>query len=157
MLPSANLRAAAYYIARTWTACPHCGLATLLTALAVSAGHEIRDDESDDWEPVEAHAFSFYIAAVSVPVHRQLRKHAPDFRFICDEATGDAGWANHCEHCCLPIDDDLLHIEPGGHGFVPCSEDQAATVSLLKVDEPFEALAAGYAVEPEFFAFMQHN
>lgn len=156
ILPSANLRATGYYIAHRWATCPYCGAATLLTALAVGAGHEMRDDESDDWEPVEAHAFSFYIAAVSAPVHRQLRKQAPNFRFVSDKTTGHAGWANHCEHCGLAVDDDLLHAEPGGHGFVPCSENQAASVYLIEVDEPFEALAAGYALEPEFFGFMQH-
>ena len=154
-LPSANVRAAGYYIARTWTACPHCGVATLLTALAVGAGHEIRDEESDDWETVAAHALNFYITAVSVPVHRQLRRLAPNFKFVADEVTGFAGWVNHCEHCGRLVDDDLLHVEPGGQGFVPCGEDQAAHVFLMAVDEPFEALAAGYALEPEFFAFMQ--
>jgi hypothetical protein len=128
----------------------------MLTALAVGAGHEIRDDESDDWESVDAQAFSFYIAAVSAPVHRLLSKLAPHFRFVSDESTGAAGWANHCEHCGLTVDDDLLHVEPGGHGFVPCSENQAAGVSLIEVAEPFEASAAGYALEPEFFAFMRH-
>lgn len=154
-LPNANIRAASYYIARTWAACPHCAAATLLTALALARGHETRDDDADDWQPVQGNAFISYVAAVSPGVYRQLRTEAPNLRFVSHEATGDSYWANHCRHCGFSIGDDELHGEPGTHGFVLCSEAHAAGVDLIEVREPFEALAGGYALEPEFFMFMR--
>jgi hypothetical protein len=152
--PSANLRAAGYYIARSSAACPHCGTATGVTALAVAPGHETRDDESDDWLPVAANAFCFHVAAVSPAVCRRLLEEASNFRLVASE-TGSAHWANHCEHCGSELSDDELHCEPGAHGFVPCSEAQASGITLVEVPEPFEASVGGVALEPEFFEFMR--
>jgi hypothetical protein len=154
-LPNANLRAPSYYIARTCVACPHCGAATLLTALALGAGHEARDDELGEWEAVQANAFCFYVAAVSRAVYRRLRRTAPNFKFVRSEGAGDGYWANHCQHCDLVISDEELHGEPGVHGFALCSEVHAANVDLMEVREAFEASAGGYALEPEFFALMR--
>lgn len=154
-VPNANLRAQSYYIARTCVACPHCGASTLLIALALGSGHEARDDELGEWEAVPANAFCFYVAAVSRAVYRRLRRNVPNFKFVRGDSAGDGYWANHCQHCDLVIADDELHGEPGVHGFVLCSEVHAANVDLTEVREPFEALAGGYAIEPEFFAFMR--
>jgi hypothetical protein len=166
-LPNANLRAALYFIARTRVACPHCGAATMLTALALGPGHEIRADDTDaddtgadetsTWQPVEANALCFHVAAVSPVVYRRLRSDAPNFRFGCGETTGTAYWANHCQHCSALIGDDELHGEPGSHGFVLCSEAHAARVVLIEVHEPFEAAAGGYALAPGFFDCMQRT
>jgi hypothetical protein len=155
VLPNANLRAARYYIAHTRAACPRCGAATLLTALALGPGHEICDEESDDWQPVEAHAFCFHVAAVSPGVYRRLRRDAPNFEFVSGDTTGNSGWVNHCQHCSAVISDDELHGEPGVHGFVLCSKQHAANVALIEVRESFEAAAGGYALEPEFFGFVE--
>jgi len=152
--PSANLRAAGYYIARSSAACPHCRATTRLTALAVAPGHEIRDDDSDDWLPVAANAFCFHVAAVSPSVYRRLREEAANFKFVLCE-TGAACWANHCQHCGAALGDDELHCEPGAHGFVPCSEAHASGITLVEVREPFEVSAGGVALEPEFFEFMR--
>jgi hypothetical protein len=149
------LRASRYYIARSAVACPHCGAATLLTALALGAGHEARDDELGDWQAVPANAFCFYVAAVSQAVYRCLRKCAANFKFVPAGSAADGCWANHCQHCDLTIDDDELHAEPGTHGFVLCNEAHAASVDLIEIGEPFEAAAAGYSLEPEFFALMR--
>jgi hypothetical protein len=154
-VPSANLRARSYFIARSCVVCPHCGTSTLLTALALGSGHEARDDELGDWADVQANAFCFYVAAVSRTVYRRLRRHAPHFKFVRGESAGEGYWANHCQHCEIVIDDDDLHCEPGAHGFVLCSKVHAASVDLMEIREPFEALAGGYALEPEFFGCMR--
>ena len=156
-LPNANLRAQSYYIARTCVACPHCGASTLLTALALGSGHEARDDEWGDWETVQANAFCFYVAAVSRAVYRRLRRNAPNFKFMRSDSAGNRYWANHCQHCDLVLADDDLHGEPGVHGFVLCSAEHATSIDLIEVREPFEALAGGYALEPEFFSFMRRD
>jgi hypothetical protein len=127
----------------------------LLVALALEGGHETCEDDADAWQPVAANAFIFFVAAVSSVVYRRLRKDAPQLRFVSHETTGDFYWANHCQHCGRSISDDDLHGEPGTHGFVLCSEAHAAAVDLIEVFEPFEALAGGYALEPEFFTLMR--
>jgi hypothetical protein len=150
-----NVKAQSYFIARARALCPHCGAETVLSAVALGRGHEIRDEDSDDWQPVEANAFVFAVAAVSQPVSRRLRDLAPHLRLGSQEHSEESCWTNHCRHCGHSIEDDELHGEPGPHGFVLSSEAHAASVDLIEVHEPFEASAAGYAPEPEFFALMR--
>ena len=149
------MRAASYYIARTCVACPHCAAATWLTALALPPGHDTREDDTDDWQPVPASAFLFYVAAVSRAVWRRLRRDSPNLSFASSETTGNSYWANRCQHCELLLGDEILHGEPVIYGFTPCSEAHAASITLIEVFEPFEALAAGYTLDPEFFALMR--
>jgi hypothetical protein len=51
------------------------------------------------------------------------------------------------------LSDDQLHCEPGG--FMPSDALEARSISLTLVRQDFSALASGYALEPEFFAFMR--
>ena len=153
-LPSANVRSASYYIARTCAACPHCGAATWLSALALPPGHETRVEDTDDWQPVPANAFLSHISALSATVCRRLRAIAPDLSFASSDPTGNSYWANRCRRCDFLVGDDSLHGEPGIHGFSLCSEAHAASVALIAICEPFEAFVAGYTLEPEFFALM---
>jgi hypothetical protein len=148
-LASANVRAASYYIARTHIPCPHCGAVTPLVAVALPPAHETLDDESRDWQSVCANAFLHCLEAVSCTVRAHLRSAAPNFRFVNH-------WANHCEHCERILADDQVHGEPGC-GFTPIGEDEAADIILTEVSEPFEACAAGYSLEPEFFARMRRG
>jgi hypothetical protein len=148
-LASANVRAASYFIVHTHIPCPHCGAVTPLIAVALPPAHETLDDESDGWQSVPANAFLHCLEAVSCTVHVRLRQAAPNFRFA-------SYWANHCEHCEQVLGDDHVHGEPGC-GFTPIGEDAAADIILTEVAEPFEALAAGYSLEPEFFARMRRG
>jgi len=148
-LPTANVRAASYYIARTRIPCPHCGAVTPLTAVALAPAHQTWDDDSQEWQSVQANAFLFYLEAVSITVHARLCRPVPTFVFDCY-------WANHCEHCERILDDQHVHGEPGC-GFTPLSEDEAADIILTEVAEPFEACASGYSLEPEFFARMRRS
>jgi hypothetical protein len=154
-LQNANVRSARYYIARACVACPHCRAATWLTALALPPGHETRDEDTDDWQAVPANAFLFHVATVAAAVGRRLRIIAPNLSFISSATTGNSYWTNRCRRCNLLVGDDMLHGEPGAHGFALCSEAHAASIGLIEVCEPFEALAAGYTLEPEFFALMR--
>jgi hypothetical protein len=78
------------------------------------------------------------------------------FRLAHSAATLSSYWANHCEHCGTLLGDHELHCEPDG-AFTPSSEAAAANIHLLRIQEPFEAVAAGYAFEPEFFGFMRKS
>jgi hypothetical protein len=148
-LPNANVRAASYYIARTSMPCPHCGAITRLTAVALAPAHETCDGESEEWQAMAANAFLFYLEAVSITVHARLIQAAPNLAF-------DSYWANHCEHCERIVGDHEVHGEPG-RGFTPQSGDDAARIVLTEIVEPFEASAAGYSLEPEFFALMRRG
>jgi hypothetical protein len=50
--------------------------------------------------------------------------------------------------------DHDLFCEPGG-AFLPTTELSAGLIQLLPIDEAFEAAAAGYAHQPEFFDAMR--
>jgi len=147
---SINIRSPRFLVARTVAACRHCRSLTTLIAVAVPPGHEtLEPDEEaidgneavDTWQFAEHHALLFQIEFLPSTVAARLQPLA-SLRY-------DAYWANHCARCGLPQDDHDLFCEPEG-AFVPNSESSAALIQLLHFDEPFEAAAAGYAVDPQF-------
>jgi hypothetical protein len=167
-LPDPNVRSRSYYVACTNAGCWHCGLSTRLLALAVPHGHEILDadppDPDDDqdaaapgaWQRANINAFLFYVEFLSDGVQRRLIQLSRDYRLARSAATLSSYWANHCQHCGALLDDHELHCEPDS-AFMPTSEDAATSIQLVQIQEPFEALAAGYALEPEFFRFMKKS
>jgi len=145
-VPDANIRSSSYYIAETQAQCPACGRWTRVLALALPAPHEILIE--DEWQPADVGAFLFYLTELPEEV-RHLLQTFSFFRLSCVDDASDPCWANHCEHCDAPVSDDELHCEPGG--FMPGHADEAQTISLIEVRQAFRAVAAGYAVDPEFF------
>jgi hypothetical protein len=152
-----DFRATSFIAATTRVQCSHCGRVTGVLALAVPPNHEVLDAETSDeegtWQPVAARAFLFYVSHLSEPVLRRVLALCPTYREAYSEVTWNSYWANHCEHCDSLLPDHELHCEPGV--FMPINESEAANIELLTIDEPFEAEAAGYALEPEHFQFMQ--
>ena len=164
-LADANVRSDTYYIARTNVRCWHCGLSTRLLALAMPHDHETLDGDtqaeadggdavSDPWQRAAVNAMLFYVERLRDDVRDRLNRISPFFRLAHSAAPLNSYWANHCEHCDTLLDDHELHCEPDG-AFMPCSEAEAGNILLLHIDEPFEAVAAGCALEPEFFRFMR--
>jgi hypothetical protein len=166
-LPGANVRSQSYFVARTSVRCPHCGLATRLLALALPQDHETLDEDARDddedcaerppeaWQRAGVNAFLFYVERLPGEVRDQLNQLSRLFRPAHSAATLNTHWTNHCEHCGRPLDDHELHCEPGA--FMASSEAAAATIELVRIAEPFAAVAAGYAMEPEFFACMRKS
>lgn len=156
--PDPNYRSPKYSIARAATRCWHCGQSTSVLALLLPEEHETLDPDSDEesnaWQSAGASAFLFYIAYLPDGVQRRLFQLSSTIRAAHSDATANRYWANHCEHCGLLLDDHELHCETTG-AFMPCSESEAQKIVLLQVCEPFEALAAGYALETEFVRFMR--
>jgi hypothetical protein len=109
---------------------------------------------SVDWQRAGVNAFLFYVESLPEPVQGRVRELSQSFQLAYSDATLNSYWANHCEHCSRLLGDHELHCEPEG-AFVPISEAAAAGIRLLRVDEIFEAAAAGYALEPEFFGLMR--
>jgi hypothetical protein len=153
-----NYRSPNYRIARADTRCRHCGRTTRVLALLLPEDHEALDTETAEelnaWQLAGTNAFLFYVAHLPESVQRRVFQLSPTFRVAHSKATSNAYWANHCEHCDTLLDDHELHCEPDG-AFMPCSEAEAGNILLLQIDEPFEAVAAGCALEPEFFRFMR--
>src|ERR1700688_1845411 len=160
-LADANIRSQTYYIARTNVRCWHCGLSTRLLALAMPHNHETLDGDtqadadggdpaSDAWQRTAVNAMLFYVEPLPDGVQDRLNRILPFFRLAHSAATLNSYWANHCEHCGTLLGDHELHCEPDG-AFTPSSAAAAANIHLLRIQEPFEAVAAGYAFEPEFF------
>ena len=151
-VPDANIRSSSYYIAATSVRCQSCGQWTRVLALALPAPHEVLIE--DEWQAADAGAFLFYVAELPEHVRRRLQTSS-FFRLSRMEDASDACWANHCEHCDAPVSDDELHCEPGG--FMPGDAQEAQDISLFAIAEPFRAVAAGYAVDPEFFVHMRKD
>ena len=167
-LPDPNVRSQSYYAVCTDTGCWYCGLSTRVLALAVPHNHEILDADApgvtgghdaavpDEWQRANINAFLFYVEFIPAGVQRRLTQLSRHYRLAHSNATLGSYWANHCQHCGALLGDHELHCEPDG-AFVPTSEGAATRIQLLQIHEPFEALAAGYAFEPEFFRFMNKS
>jgi hypothetical protein len=155
----ANVRSPGYYIALTHALCRNCRGSTLVLALAATRDHETLDAETPEgtepWQHAGIVAFLFHVTGLSNEVQRRLLPFSPEFRPQRRVAGSNAYWVNHCQHCGGVLDDHELHCEPGV--FMPGSEEEAAEIELLKIDELLEAAAAGYAPEPEFFEFMRRR
>jgi hypothetical protein len=150
-LPDANIRSSSYYIAQTTVQCMSCDQWTRVLALALPAPHEILIE--DDWQAADVSAFLFHVTELPEGVRRQLLQISPFFRLARGADGSDPCWVNHCEHCDALVSDDELHCEPGG--FMPGNANEAQTVSLMAISQVFRAVAAGYAVDPEFFVHMR--
>jgi hypothetical protein len=151
-LPDANIRSSGYYIAQMMVQCRSCGQRTVVLALALPAPHEILIE--DEWQSADVSAFLFHITELPEEVRRALQTSSC-FRLTSGADASDPYWANHCEHCAALVSDDELHCEPGG--FMPGNTEEAQTISLIEVRQAFRAVAAGYAVDPEFFVHMRKD
>jgi hypothetical protein len=149
-VPDANIRSSSYYIAKTEAQCLSCDRWTRVLALALPAPHEILIE--DEWQPADVSAFLFYVTELPEEV-RHLLQTSSFYRLSRVEDASDPCWANHCEHCDALVSDDELHCEPGG--FMPGHADDAQAISLIEVRQAFRAVAAGYAVDPDFFVHMR--
>ena len=107
----------------------------------------------ETWQRAGSNAFLFHVHHLPDRVRDRLNDLSRRFRPAHCAATLNTYWVNHCEHCGTPLGDHELHCEPGV--FMPSSEAAAANIELVRIQEPFAAVAAGYASDPEFFAFMR--
>ena len=152
-IPDANVRSPGYYIAQTQVQCAPCGQRGHVLALALPPNHEVLVDGR--WQTAGANAFLFYVADLPRAVSRRLTGLSPGFSLACGEGQANSYWANHCKHCRRMFGDDELHCEPGG--FMPIHAEAAEAIQLSHVRQGFSAIAAGYALDPEFFGLMKKD
>ena len=152
-LSDANVRSQFYFVARTNTRCSQCNSLTRVLALVLPSGHETLDpDAAEAWHHANVDALIFFVERLAEGVRSKLDALSPYYRLSHCSATQSAYWANHCEQCGEVLGDHELHCELDG-AFMPSSETAASNIQLLRIQEPFEASAAGYSFEPEFFGF----
>ena len=153
----ANVRSQSYFVARASTRCWHCKSLTRVLALALPRGHETLDpDAAEAWHYANVNALIFFVERLTEDVRSRLDGLSQYYRVSRRSATQSAYWANHCEHCGEVLGDHELHCELDG-AFMPSSETAASNIQLLRIQEPFEASAAGYSFEPEFFEFVPRS
>jgi adenine-specific DNA methylase len=152
-VPNANIRATSYYIAEMRVRCAKCGRQVPVFALGVPPNHELQVE--GEWQNVDANALIFHVTELPEAVCRQMLERSPAFRLQLGQDAADLHWANHCEHCGGLFSEDELHCEQGG--FMPSRAQEAEAIFLSQVLEEFSACAAGYALEPEFFATMRRR
>lgn len=147
-----------YYIAVSAAPCDSCRAVTRVFAVALPSEHETitldpdldRDESAQDtWEAAGFGALLFYIEHLSEAVQRRLMQLAPGLRFSYSVPMQAPYWANHCEHCDLLLEDHELFCEPEGAFLLIRGADE---LRLSWIDEPFEALAAGYVCAAHSFA-----
>jgi hypothetical protein len=156
-----NVRSRRYCIARTLGSCFRCGGKTSVVALVLPPSHEtlsLVDGERDGpdvecWDTAASAAFLFYIEYLPEEVRQRVQAVARAYRRTPSAVTQGSYWANCCEHCDAPLEDHELFCEPEG-AFMPASAAGAAAIALMRIEEPFEASAAGYACDPQFLEFM---
>ena len=147
-----NVRSGSYFVALTAAECVCCRAATRLVALVLPPAHETLavDGLEDTWEAAHCGASLFHVGYLPEWVQRRLREIAPAYRLTHSTAAQGSYWANHCERCGALLHDHDLHCEPDA-AFLPMVPESAVAIHLIRMDEPFEAAAAGYAYEPPFF------
>ena len=156
-LSDANVRSQFYFVARTNTRCWHCNSLTRVLALVLPRCHETLDaDAAQAWHHANVDALIFFVERLSEGVRSKLDGLSPYYRLSHCSAAQSAYWANHCEQCGKVLGDHELHCELDG-AFMPSSETIASNIQLLRIQEPFEASAAGYSFEPEFFGFVPRS
>jgi hypothetical protein len=116
---------------------------------------EAQDEETavDTWRIAAVSAFLFYVEYLPAAVQNRLKQVTQSYRLGDCAVVAGSHWANHCEHCGSLLDDHELFCEPDG-AFLPTDESRARIIHLVPIDEAFEADAAGYAYEPDFFDAM---
>jgi hypothetical protein len=155
-----NIHSPRFFLACTTATCGRCSGRTSTFAIAVPPGHEVLefDDAADEaravdsWHVAACNAFLFHVAFLPAGIRDRLGLVTRSYH-LAYEGTISRYWANHCEQCGAQLDDQELFCEPEG-AFLPTSESDAGLIQLLSIDEPFEAAAAGYAQDPQFFDAM---
>ncbi len=144
-LPFYNVHAEYWYLAQTQTACPHCHESTTVTAFMLPAGHKMLENDDDDEDDIstevsyteqDSPAFLFYIADIPSIVRNVLPGFHHRLRKAVSQRLRRQHWINHCEHCGAQQDDTELFAEVGG-AFFPASREQATTIQLHRIDQPF--------------------
>ena len=132
-----------YIVVEEKVTCPQCSLVTAVFALALPAGYESfnpadnqPDNSPEAWERAELAAVLSYVGYLPHAVVNRIASLTAHYRLSSESA--HAVWRNHCEHCRMAIEEELLH-EDLDSPFGSMGIDLSKTIQLHQFPEPFEA------------------
>jgi hypothetical protein len=130
-----------------------------VVALVLPAGHEVfyvaDDPAHDDWQLCESPVVLSYVRYLTEPMAARLRPLAPDYLIDFSQTTGTSYWMNHCAYCAAKLGDFDTVCEHGA-AFSPRTTEQAATIYLEEIAEPF-ATSCGSYTYIEWLADARHE
>jgi len=152
-----NVRSPSYFLAASSLPCWRCRAWSKAHGFALPAGHETLyvDGESgeESWEAADEASFVCYLDYLPPPVVARIRAQSTDYRYGFRRRTQAFYWVNFCEYCGAKLGDYDAFCEPG-QGFMPLTREDAARVTLTRVNEPFAASAGGWSIRVELLEFM---
>lgn len=164
--PEFRVRAPYYYVIESESNCWKCSDWTRVFSFKLPEEHEQFDyieDEDEDFELMSnlgewrCHGYRGTVSNVhslSPPVTKQIRRFTENFKHAYSRTADSRYLMNHCEYCGAKLGDFFMHGEPGG-AFFPTSPDQARRMTLVRINERFDAnCSVGFASE-DFFDWMQ--
>lgn len=94
------------------------------------------------------------VGRLSPLVTKQINRFTDKFKLAYSKAAGSGYLMNHREHCGPKLGDFFMHSEPGG-AFFPTAPQEAQRMTLVRINERFDAnCSVGFATE-DFFDWMQ--
>jgi hypothetical protein len=159
-LPTAeqpNVRAPSYFLAAAMLTCWRCRGPSRVHGFVLPPGHQTLyvDDESgeESWEVADEPSLVCYLAYLAPAVVARIRARNPSYRYGLRRRMRTFYWVNFCEYCGAKLGDYDAFCEPG-QGFMPLTREDAARITLTRVDEPFTASAGSWSIGVELFEFM---
>ncbi len=98
--------------------------------------HKILENNDDGYTEQGSPAFLFYIADISTLVRNVLPGFNHTLRKAVNQRLRKQHRINYCDHCGAQQDDIEMFAEIGCV-FFPASKEQAATIRLHRIDQPF--------------------
>ncbi|WP_122440161.1 DUF5710 domain-containing protein [Pseudomonas viridiflava] len=164
--PEFSVRASYYYIIQSVSDCWGCSNLTRVFSFKLPDVHEEFDyyeDEDEDfvltsnlgeWRRNGYRGTVSNVSGLSPLVTRQINRFTKKFKLAYSKAAGSRYLMNHCEHCGAKLGDFFMHSEPGG-AFFPTAPHEAERMTLIRINERFDAnCSVGFATE-DFFDWMQ--
>lgn len=164
--PEFSVRASYYYVIESVSDCWGCSNLTRVFSFKLPEQHEEFDyyeDEDEDfpltsnlgeWKCHGHRGTVSNVDSLSPQVTKQLHRFTNKFKQAYSKTTGSRYLMNHCENCGAKLGDFFMHSEPGG-AFFPTSPHEAQRMTLVRINERFDAnCSVGFASE-DFFDWMQ--
>ena len=154
-----NVRSNSYFIATSTRRCWRCGADTRIHGFILPGNHEALYDgdepDEDIWEHCPEPSLPCYLDYLPPAVVARMHARTRHFRIGYSAVTQTYYWMNFCEHCDAKLGDHETFCEPG-QGFLAFTLEDAARVTLSRIDEPFEASCGSYSVGVVLFEHMRH-
>lgn len=164
--PEFCVRAPYYYVMESVSDCWGCSNLTRVFSFKLPEQHEefeYYEDEDEDFALTsnlgewKCHGYRGTVSNVdslSPLVTKQIHHFTNKFKQAYSKTTGSRYLMNHCENCGAKLGDFFMHSEPGG-AFFPTSPQEAKRMTLIRINERFDAnCSVGFASE-DFFDWMQ--